>query len=387
MADYSHLREIKLGLARYRDELCNWEFILDECWPDHCYQGRAGEGAVVSAMSAKILNSWQRFPGPWINVSNSIGEYPVPSVFCDDHRVGEVAAEHLLEREFASLAFLGNAVYAHSRERLAGFVAAAGKRATVEVYEPPQGRDFFKELFGEHLLAWVKGLPKPIGVLVNDDTLGGRFIDFLLNHGYLVPEDIAVIAVNDDPVECGLARVPLSAVHVDGKSIGYRAAAMLDVLLRGEGLPSEMVRVAPGAVTPRQSTDSVASRDPIIRQGLRFVRNHFHEVISVEDVARFAACSRRVLERHFKEHFGHGPYEEILQARLRKAKQLLADTEMTIETISAACGFAEPNLFFVLFRKREGASPREWRIETRAKLAEARPGNSRQPAERVENKI
>lgn len=363
--DFYLYREMQMGLADYRNDHRSWEFIVDECWPDHCYNGRAADGAVVSIMSKQMLESWQRFSGPLVNVSHSISEYPFPSIYSDDFKVGQLAADHFLERSYENFAFFGSLEYAHSRQRLGGFeFTLQGNRKSgpgVSVYEQEPGKDFFKNLFTRRLINWLDSLPKPVAILASDDPIASRLIEFMVNNGIRVPEDVAVLGVNDDERICMMSRVPLSSVPLDGYRIGYRAGELLHLLLSGASTPGAVELVPPKLVSARHSTDMVASQDPILRRGISFIRNHLSEPITVEDVSRYAGCSRRVLERHFGEHFGHGPYEEILVSRISRAKQYLGYTDKTVEEISVICGFSEPNLFYTQFRKREGTSPREWR--------------------------
>lgn len=374
-SDFYIYRELQLGLADFRNDHTSWAYIVDECWPDHCYQGRQGDAAVVSMMSSKIVDSWKAFHGHTVNVSHSLPQHDVPSVYSDDLAVGHVAAEHFLERNFEHFAFLGKMSHAHCIERMTGFengLKSAGSPSfRVSIYEPLTGTDFFNNLFSKRLMDWLDALPKPVAVFVQDDVLATRLIEFLLNNGLEVPDDVAVLGVNDDKRICMMAPVALSSVSLDGYRMGYRAGEMLNTLLSGGTLPHEVERIPPQPVTTRQSTDMVASLDPVLRRGIIFIRHHLADQISVEDISRYAGCSRRVLERHFREHFGHGPYEEILRSRISRAKQYLAHSPKTVEQISVICGFSEPNLFYTQFRKREGTSPRSWRRQQHTRNRDA----------------
>jgi len=366
--DYYLYHEMQLGLAGFRNDHSSWSFIVDQCLPNHCYNGRQADGAVVSMMSRQILESWKSFSGKLVNVSHSMESYPFPSVFSDDLVVGDLAADHFLDRNFEHFAFFGALAYAHSRERLKGFEEGLTERSDkplhVDVYEPPKGQDFFRDLFSRRLLDWLDSLPRPVGVFVYDDLLAAHLIEFLNNNGIQVPDDIAVLGVNDDARLCMMARVPLSSVSLDGYLMGYRAGDCLHRLLNGDPVTA-VERIPPRLVTARQSTDMVANLNVVLRKGIIFIRHHLSEAITVDDVSRHAGCSRRVLERHFREHFGHGPYEEILRSRINRAKQYLGNSPKTVEEISTMCGFSEPNLFYTQFRKRVGTSPREWRRNAR----------------------
>jgi len=363
--DYSLFEGIQLGLAQYRNERRSWEFISSyNMYFHHDYEG---EGAVIAAMNREIEAGWKAFNGACVNTSHALRSCCFPSVYSDDIRVGELAAEHFLERGFLSLAFLGPMVYAHCQDRYKGFkqgiLKKGGNNTNVQCYERKDEVDFYKDLFSPRLKSWLDELTKPVGILAYDDMLASHLINFLVFHGYQIPEDIAVIGVNNQARTCEMSRIPLSSVELDGRSIGYRSGEVLYSLMNGINEVPSVSLIPPVRVVTRQSSDIVANRSPMLRRSLNYILKHLAEPITVQEICSYAGCSRRILERQFQKEMGHGPYEELLRCRIRRAKHFLINSSKTIEEISVVCGFSEPNLFYTQFRKREGDSPRSWRLK------------------------
>jgi len=362
-------QDIQKGIAEYRDQLCHWHFTF--CRPENPmqYEGEEADGAIAAVASLDIEASWKRFPRPVVNVSHSLPTCQFPSIYTDDVRVGELAAAHFLERHFTHFAYFGCDRLRHSVERQRGFAQTLAEQGhSSHSYRNPNDEGFFQELYAPPLDTWLRGLPKPCGLFCNDDTQGFFLMEYALSVGLEVPAELAIIGVNNDPLRCKLAPWPLSSVELNGLDIGYRAAQMLERLMEGTP-PGEMIeRVSPLQVVARHSTDINGSNDPLMARALQDIQRNLHRSITVEDLAKSLHVSRRVLERHFRKNLGHAPYEEITRARIRKAKQLLADSDWKIQKISEICGFSETNLFYTQFRKREGTSPTLWRSGNRPDL-------------------
>jgi LacI family transcriptional regulator len=135
--------------------------------------------------------------------------------------------------------------------------------------------------------------------------------------------------------------------------------------MRGRAVTRKRIEIPPIGIATRQSTDLVAVDDERLAQAMRFIREHAHEVISVEDIARAAGISRSLLERKFREAFGRSPWDHVTQLRLRKAEQLLTQTGLSIAEIAERSGFGTPEYFSAAFRKLTGSSPRSARNSPR----------------------
>jgi LacI family transcriptional regulator len=176
---------------------------------------------------------------------------------------------------------------------------------------------------------------------------------------------VAVLGVDNDEILCDLAEPPLSSVVPNTRRIGYEAAAMLDRLMAGEPAPTGPTLIEPLAVMTRQSTDVLAVGDRDVAAAIRYIREHACEGISVNDVLAAVPLSRSVLERRFTRILGHTPKEEISRVRLRRIKQLLAETDLPLARIATMTGFEHPEYLNVMFKGKTGDTPGEYRENTR----------------------
>lgn len=359
--------QVKLGLAAYRDGFADWIFM--PAGANHMpNRNDILNGGIAFIANKQLLSAWQAVDVPVVNLSHSLASTPFPSVLVDDQRVGELAGEHFVERGFEHFAHFGPENLAHSIDRERGFRSVVEPQArSYSVFKAADPNRFHDKLYGPRLLKWLKALPKPCAVFCNDDPSGSSLINFAIDEGFEVPAEMAVLGVNNDEIMCAFSRRPLSSVIINGREIGYQAGILLHALLRGDKPKQRYAVVSPTGVALRLSTDITSQQNPVVARALQFIRNSLNSSISAQNVARHVGTSRRVLERHFGTHLGHGPYEEIMRQRLARAKQLLTDTDWPIHQVATACGFREHSLFSTTFRKREGISPAAWRRTTGAK--------------------
>ena len=180
-----------------------------------------------------------------------------------------------------------------------------------------------------------------------------------------VPEQIAVISGVDDPSLCNVFTPPLSCVHLPAERVGYEAAAMLAKMMAGEKVPKHTVWIPASHVVVRQSSDLVAIEDAEAASAVRFIRQRACQGIRVPDVVVALGLSRRVLERKFQQYLGRTPKDEILKIKLDRAKLLLSQSDMAIETIASKCGFPSFKHLATLFRREVGVTPRAFRKTNR----------------------
>jgi LacI family transcriptional regulator len=301
----------------------------------------------------------------------------MPVVKADDRRVMELAVEHLLERGFAHLAYCGFTDLPYSERRLKHLVSVLHERdIRCNFYQAPPPRPNAPQreierigvLFNKELAAWLRSLPKPIGIIACNDIRGQQVLNTCREMDLAVPEDVAVIGVDNDEVLCEMSDPPMSSVELDTHKAGYEAAALLHRLVRGGAVPMEPVLIAPKAVICRQSTDTLAIADRHVAAAVRFIRLHASDGLKIKDVLDHVPLSRRLLERRFRKLLGHSPHAEIARVRIERIKQLLLGTDWPLESIARATGFAGADYMSVAFKKETHLSPGAFR----SKLSAAR---------------
>ena len=277
-------------------------------------------------------------------------------------REGILAAEHFLERGFRHFAFCGQAER-FSAERCEGYVtrlAEAGHR----VWHYRRGglsRDQWGRGEQPRMAEWLAGLPGPVAVFAATDVLARKVLEACRWRRLRVPDQVAVLGVDNDELLCELCSPPLSSVALATRRAGFEAAAALDTMMNGGQPMVRTIVVEPIGVQTRQSTDIFAIDDPDIRAALAFIRENAHTGLGVADVLRVVPMARRSLENRFQKLLGRSPHDEILRVKLERARSLLAATDMPLANVAAAAGFSTANYMAYAFRRAVGISPREFR--------------------------
>jgi LacI family transcriptional regulator len=366
-ASNAYGRGLLEGIHRHLRENEPWTILLPEHGrgmpPLEMLARWKGDGIIARietpAIAAAIKRLRRGRPLAVVDVSAGRLLDGVPYVETDDAAIARLAAEHFIERDFRHLAFLGDDRFRWSDNRRDAFVAAARDRP-VAVYEPRgRSRDGAKE--DEAIEAWLAALPKPIGLFACYDIRGRQAVEACRRAGLAVPDEVAVLGVDDDAVLCGLTSPPLSSVIPDAIGAGRRAAELLRALLRGEQLDRDEWLLPPVGIATRQSSDVLAIDDELVVAAIRHIRERAYAGIKVAEVVRALGVSRRVLESRFLRRVGHTPHEEIARVQFRRVEQLLAETDLPLATIAARAGFRHPEYMTVAFTRRHGMSPSQWR--------------------------
>ena len=208
---------------------------------------------------------------------------------------------------------------------------------------------------------WLRELPKPIGLLAFD-SLQARQVAEACQLGKIeVPHEVAVLGGEHDSLSCTISNPQLSSIDQSPRRVGWTAADLLAKQMAGEPLPQQRILLPPARVITRQSTDAVAVDDDMLALAIRFIHQHSHERIQVEDILEAAPISRRALEKGFRKCLGRSPAEAIRRARVDRAVQLLCDTTWAMPRIAVTCGFERPELLTRAFQRELEMTPSEFR--------------------------
>ncbi len=271
-------------------------------------------------------------------------------VMISNAQVGKVGAEHLLSLGFKHLGFVTfeeNAMEAPRRVAFAETVGAAGAH--------------FHNLSFANLVAQVADLPRPMGLMASNDLNAINVTLALTDAGWRVPEEYAVLGVNDTEVVCELAPVPLSSVNCNYEQQGYEAATLLARLMDGEPVPPDPVVISPKGVTVRRSTDAIALDDVDSARFLRFLRDHYLEPHGLQQIALNLGVSLRKVQANFQKHLGHSLLDELTQLRVEHSKKLLANRKLKIETVGVESGFSSRFHFIRAFQRVTDVTPKAYR--------------------------
>lgn len=365
-------RGVLRGINRYVRSFGPWSIYIDErgLWdplPEWLRRWK-GDGLILRTPDRRMVRAALRTEAKVVYLGEQ-RDLDLPMVHPEDAPIAHYAADHLWQRGFRQFGFVGIRGVSWSDSRRDAFrvkIAEAG--GTLDVLEfPAWPRASGPWEQDQHrLVEWIAERPKPVAVMACYDVIGLRVLDACRQADLAVPEEVAVLGVDNDEIVCDLADPPLSSVAHNLDQIGYEAAALLDRLMSGGTAPAEPILMGPLRVVTRQSTDTIAVADPVLARALRFIREHACDGIGVSDLGRETHLSRRTLERRFFRELGCTPHEEILRAQLDRVKRLLAETDLPLEAIAGKTGFAHTSYMVALFRRKTGQTPGAYRKTIRA---------------------
>jgi len=372
-SSFSNFRLACMGAVDFAQTRPNWALRLVMVEHQHSSDIRQWRPhGILGVFSDDPALEWVREIGASLGVPvvTTIHEWPdsdLPQVLFDDQAIGAMAANHLLERGFRQLAYVGVGQTLFSRGREAGFVRAARQAGVAP-------RRYVKTSPGWRLpddtgvRDWLRSLPKPVGMLADCDVHGVHAIEICHELGIRVPEEIAVIGVDNDDLRCCLGHPPLSSVMVPAREAGFEAARLLERLIRGKRAPAKDLRLPPPGIVMRASSNIVAYADPVLAAALRLMQDEARPDINVDDVVRQVGVGRRTLFRKFQATLGRTPFEEIHRLRLQRACNLLETTDWSLGEVAVRAGYHTPKCMRLAFRKQLGVLPDEYRHRHRENM-------------------
>ena len=364
--DFDYGRKLLSGIHRYAETQRNWLFhrARISLTGEMSKTGFNAEGYLAHVASIDIMNTLRKFNCPIVNTSSMLAEQPFPTVTMDNRAIGKMAAEYFLERGYWNCWFYGSGGN-YARERAQGFVRHL---AEYDIKcEADHSGMIMKDIPAEGLpathpiLQRLISLPKPVGILTSNDESGYYLANVCRQAGLSVPEEVAIIGVNNDMLHCYFANPPLSSIDINGERIGYKAAELLDHLLQGEAPPHGPVLIPPSGVITRRSSDTHAINDPDVATAVHYISTHLSEAVTMDDILAHVPIRLRALEYRFQRTVGHTLLEEIRHARIKFAKELLVSSELSMAQIAKSCGLSNQQYFSTTFRKVVGCTPMSYR--------------------------
>ncbi|OHB60503.1 MAG: hypothetical protein A2Y12_15510 [Planctomycetes bacterium GWF2_42_9] len=364
-------RKLLYGITKYSRLHGPWTFYLEPggmTWSLPNLANWGVDGIIARIPSSKAVSQLipPGVPAIAIAIKEVIAGYP--NILGDCSAIGVMAAEHLLDRGFKNYAFCGFNDMHWSDDREKSFVERVTQAGfNVHQYNRPRFR--FERYWNKEqlsLINWLKSLPKPIGIFTCNDDHGQHVTEAAKAAGIYVPDEIAVLGVDNDELFCELCNPPLSSVALDAPAAGYAAAELLHKMMmsRKSAKNYNNIYVKPTHVLTRQSTDVLAVEDKVVADAVRFIRDSKH-VIQVSDVANSLAMSRRNLELRFQKAIKRSIHQEIKRVRIEQITKLLIDDSMTITQIASKLGYADFAHISRYFKELKGITPSDFRRQHR----------------------
>lgn len=326
-----------------------------------------GDGIIARVDSADIAQALRRTGLPVVDVSAERARSEFPRVSIDNRAVARLAAEHLLGKRLRHFAYCGDGTTLWSKQRglaFASAIKAHGLACTEFQVKPREPGGWDSEV--PALAKWLKQQARPLGLLACFDGRAQFVLEACHAARLNVPEEVAVLGVDNDELICELCDPPLSSVLPNARRTGYEAAAILTRLMAGKKpVAGDSREIEPVRVVERRSTDALAVNDRHVGAALQYIRAHAQDGIGMKDVLRAVPVSRTLLEKKFIQVLGESPHRHIKRLKLERVRQLLAETDVPIARIADMTGFESPSYLSAAFKKETGVTPRIFRTKQR----------------------
>lgn len=358
-------RQLIMGIARYARFHGPWIFYKEHVGLKSSIPNLTGwkpDGIIMR--DSLIKNELIELKIPTILVQhNSPSPKNLPVIKTNSDLIAKMASDHLIEKGFKNFAFCGFDSYEWSNNRKIDFCrynTEAGFKT--HVYRSPKHLNVHDwENEQKRIGQWLKSVPKPAGILACNDDRGQHILEICKQNGFMVPEDVSVIGVDNDPMICEIGDPPMSSIALNVESAGYEAAKLLDQMIDRQKTENRQIMVFPTHIVQRQSSNILAVSDTEVAVAIRFIKDNARDKILVNDVVKRTNISRRTLEQRFKKTIHRSIYDEIRQVRVEWIARLLIETDLSISRITSFFNFTDVEHISRYFKKEKGIGLREFR--------------------------
>jgi len=365
----TYTRELLAGVSRYIHRHSSWSTFIElralESSIPPWLENWDGDGILARTHSAEMADAIAATGLPSVELRSSNFNRDAPFVGMDNDKIGQLVADHFLNRGYRRFAVYTLDTESFFRERVRKFVSYLKDEAGAECAQLPSQGESSPDDWEAHqaeLIEWLNTLEKPVGIFATNDQLGTRLLDACQRAGIAVPDSVAVVGCENETTLCNFSSPTLTSVRFDGETVGYRAAEMLDEMMR-KGVCRKLgkILIAPKGIEIRASSDQFVIEDFIVLRAVRLIREQAFSGITVAEICDKLNVSRSTLERRMQATLKRGAKAELLRVRFAEVDRLLKNTDLTIEAIAERTGFAYPHYLQTAYRERFGISPGQLR--------------------------
>ena len=344
-----------------------WRITLVEGEPPAWWRG---DGAIVTLRTANaqliaFIKTLIARGIPVVDGGMQHTEIKVPRVVGDWRDIGRLAAEHFSERHFRHVAWYSRDWSHVHALRFSAFARSWGGNTPpasfvwAKVAQP--SRRYDAAAFAAWLGKALHAAPRPLGILAWNDRDATELLGVCLDVGLTVPEEVAILGVDNNEIVCENQDIPISSIAHDIERISLERAALLDRLMDGETPPKKPILIPPRGVVTRRSTETMAAESPTALAALAYIRDNLSKSFGVTEVATAIGVSRPTLDRVFAAELGTSVAQETLRQRIARAKVMLRETNAPISEIAASLGFCHGPHLSNAFLRAVGTTPGKWR--------------------------
>jgi LacI family transcriptional regulator len=367
----SYGRGLLRGIARYARLNGPWAFFIEPGGQEDAPPPLRdwGVDGVIALFRTKRQAERILAAGlPTVDLDFTLPDLAPCGVRNDEEGIARMAATHLLSRGLRHFAYTGWPLDAEgaslwdTTRRLVFAETIAKHDFQTDVYEwPASAEDRVRAREQEPLAAWLKSLPKPAGLMACNDQRARHVLEAARLAGLRVPEDLAVIGVDNDETLCELSTPSITSIAPNTDHLGFKGAEMLDRLMKGRRVTTKPMSVPALGVIARRSTDQLAMADTNVVAAVRFMEANIDKPIRISEVLRVASVCRKTLEMRFQRALGRTPHEELQRLRLERVKHLLLQTAWPLKRIAKTSGFTYVEHLHLTFRRATGTTPTRFR--------------------------
>lgn len=320
-----------------------------------------GDGILARIENERIAEIVRNHRLPTVDLSSFRLLRDIPYVETDDREFAYLAAKHLLSKNFRFFAFCGDSRYNWSKQRESHFIRFIREQGyPCYVFDSNRQERYISEV-RQKMTEWVERLPKPIGIMACFDNQGQELLEACRMANISVPFSVAVVGCDNDELICELSEPSMSSIIPNAVKTGYYAASLLEQMMNGETLDQLEYLFGPVGIQARQSTDVFATNDKLVVAALDYIYKNACSGIKVRDVLDRVYLSRRSFEARFMKNIGKTPHEVIQEVKIKYAKELLEETDLTVDEIASRTGFGYAEYFCVAFKRVTSLPPGEYR--------------------------
>jgi LacI family transcriptional regulator len=329
-----------------------------------------GDGIIANFDDPAVAKALSRCRVPVVAVGGSYSDpanYPagVPYVATDNVKLIELARQHLIDvglQDFAMFSVPATEENRWAQERENAFRSLMqGDRLETEIFRGCETSAHSWDEAVQGQIDWLRSLPKPVGVIAVSDARARQLLQACILADIEVPEQVAIIGIDNDPLVRRLTRIPLSSVIHGAQEMGSAAAHLMEQMLHGVRPPTTPIVVPPAGINVHASSQYQLIKHPNVMRARHFIRQYACQGIKTDQVAEYVGVSRSSLNASFRRELGCSVHDVILSVKLNAAKAGLESGGGSIEDVALGSGLTSIQQMHRVFKRELGCTPRAYR--------------------------
>lgn len=371
-ANKSYDRQVIEGIGDFISLTdCQWDIYIEEsfCTSRISEIVEVSNGIIADLDDQNLVKILGNSHTPYVGVGGSfhnVIDYPKCNyVATDNYALIRLAFEHLMKKGITHIAFYN---ISETQERR---WAAERERA---YYDLTKKHFFSPQVYNDYdpaiqnrdtalvsLTTWMKTLPANSGIIAVTDSRARHLLQAAALAGLRIPQDIAVIGIDNEELVNYLSRISLTTVVQGTRQIGFTAARLLQTQLEHGEQSWKRIVVPPAGIKERMSTNVMHTSDPLVGLALKFISENIHRQLKVSHVINYLSISRTLLDNKFQRALSCKVHTVIIREKLRRCQTLLKNNTIPISDIPQLAGFPSINYFYNFFRREMSITPAQYR--------------------------